>query len=271
MLFGLSSVLGQFAAVPAILVAGGRVICSSMVLLALSLGTKSSLKLHSSKDYALALFAGGILALHWTTFFQSIQTSSVAIGTITFSTFPLFLTILEPLVFRERLRVRSVINGIVLLVGIIVTIPEFSLDDQTTIGILWGMTSSLAYGILSLANRYLSSGYSSRTICLYEQGTAAILLLPAFFLVQVRWTSSSVLSIVAIGVVCTALAHSLYVSAQRKVAAQTAGIISGLETVYGILYAMILLGEFPTLREWMGGAIVLGAALLSSLHFSKVR
>ncbi len=269
MLFGLSSVLGQFADAPAVLVAGGRVICSGIVLLVLSLVAKSSLKLHSGKDYAIALCAGVVLAIHWTTFFQSIQSSSVAIGTITFSTFPLFLTFLEPLVFREKIHVRAVVSAVVLLLGVAITIPEFSLENQTTVGVLWGMVSSLAYGVLSLANRHLSQEYPARTVCLYEQGTAAVVLLPAFFLVEVQWTASTVLSIVTIGVVCTALAHSLYVSAQRKVRAQTAGIISGMETVYGIVYAMLLLGEFPTLRELVGGVVILGTALVSSLYSAR--
>lgn len=265
MLFGLSSVLGQFADAPAVIVAGGRVICSAVVLFLLSLATKTPMKLHSRQDVKLAIFSGVILAIHWTTFFQSIQTSSVAIGTITFSTFPLFLTFLEPAIFREPVRGRSVLSALILLLGVAITIPEFSLENQTTIGVLWGMVSSLAYAILSLANRRLSQDYPARTICLYEQGTAAIVLFPAFFLLKVQWTPSTILSIAAIGFICTAFAHSLYVAAQRKVKAQTAGIISGMETVYGILYAMILLGEFPSLREVIGGAIILTVAILSSL------
>ena len=61
------------------------------------------------------------------------------------------------------------------------------------------------------------------------------------------------------------MAHSLYVAAQKKVKAQTAGIVSGMETVYGILFAMLFLGEVPSLREAIGGAVILGTALLSSL------
>ena len=63
-----------------------------------------------------------------------------------------------------------------------------------------------------------------------------------------------------------AFAYSLYVSAQKGVRAQTAGIISGMETVYGILYALILLREVPSIRELVGGAVILGVALFASLE-----
>ena len=266
MLFGLSAVLGQFVTAPAVIVAGGRVICSSLLLFLLSIAGRASLKLKSRKDYGIAVFAGIVLAVHWTTFFQAIQSSSVAIGTITFSTFPLFLTFLEPLLFREKLKVTSVLSAAVLLLGVFITIPEFSLENQITIGILWGMVSSLSYAVLSLANRYLSRSYAARTVCLYEQGTAAVVLLPAIFFVKTNWTTQNILGISAIGFICTAFAHSLYVAAQRKVKAQTAGIISGMETVYGIVYALLFLGEVPGIRELIGGAVILGVALVISLR-----
>ena len=100
MLFGFSAVLGQFVDAPAVIVAGGRVVCSSILLLVSALLSKRKIRLTRRMDYGIAVIAGIILAIHWTTFFQSIQSSSVAIGTITFSTFPLFLTFLEPLVFH---------------------------------------------------------------------------------------------------------------------------------------------------------------------------
>lgn len=269
MLFGFSAVLGQFVDAPAVVIAGGRVVFSSLTLLLLSLVTRSGLALNRKKDYAVALGTGVVLALHWTTFFQSIQCSTVAIGTITFSAFPLFLTFLEPLVFHEPLRVRSVVSAVVLLLGVGITVPSFSMENETTAGIAFGLVSALAYAVMSLSNRYLAQFYPSRTICLYEQGTAALVLLPALFFLKVQWTTANLAGIAAIGLLCTALAHSLYVAAQRKVKAQTAGVISGMETIYGILFAFLFLKEVPSLRELIGGAVILGVAVFSSLASSK--
>lgn len=52
----------------------------------------------------------------------------------------------------------------------------------------------------------------------------------------------------------------------EKVKAQTAGLISGLETVYGIVYAWILLGEIPTVREVVGGVVIISVAVFTSLQ-----
>ena len=133
MLFGFSGVLAQYVQVPAVLVAMGRVICSSLLLLAISLVKKDKLTLESKKDYALIIGTGVIMAIHWSSFFQAIQVSSVAIGTITFSTFPLFLTFMEPVVFKEKLRARSVISAVILLAGVYITVPEFSVGNKVTV------------------------------------------------------------------------------------------------------------------------------------------
>lgn len=269
MLFGLSGVIGQFVEISSVMVALGRVISSSLLLFLIAIVKKDTLKLNSKKDYSLIVLTGIVMAVHWTTFFQSIQVSSVAIGTITFSTFPLFLTFFEPLIFHEKLRRQSIFTAVILMTGVVITIPEFSIENNTTVGIIWGMICSFTYAIMTLANRYFSSRYTGRIVCLYEQGTAAIVLLPALFITKTQWRTPDIIGVAFIGFICTAFAYSLYVSAQKNVKAQTAGIISGMETVYGILYALLFLGEIPSGRELVGGSVILGVAMYSSLKSDK--
>ena len=265
MLFSFSGIIAQYVEVPSILAAMGRVVCSSTLLFIIAKIKKISLKLDSKKDYVAIVLTGIVLAVHWVTFFHSIQTSTVAIGAITFTTFPLFITFIEPFVFHERLKMKSIIRAVFVLIGVIITVPEFSLDNQMTIGILWGMVSSFTYAIATMANRCFSKKYSSRVVCIYEQGAAAIVLLPSLFLVPAVWRVQDILGIIFVGCICTAFAYSFYITAQRRVKAQTAGIIAGMETVYGIFFAFALLGEIPTVRELIGGAVILGVSIITSL------
>lgn len=113
--------------------------------------------------------------------------------------------------FKEKFRTRSVVSAVILLAGVYITVPEFSVENQVTVGILWGMLSSFTYAIMTLGNRYFSEKYTGRIICLYEQGTAAIVLLPALWLVKAEWRPVDIAGVAAIGFVCTAIAYSLYV------------------------------------------------------------
>jgi drug/metabolite transporter (DMT)-like permease len=81
----------------------------------------------------------------------------------------------------------------------------------------------------------------------------------------VRLSSRDLALLVILGVVCTAIAHTLFIQGMRQIRAQTASIISSLEPVYGIVLAFVLLGEVPTSRTLAGGAVILAAVLFVTL------
>ncbi|MFR3272759.1 MAG: hypothetical protein ACLTQI_02250 [Slackia sp.] len=55
----------------------------------------------------------------------------------------------------------------------------------------------------------------------------------------------------------------------RTVKVRTAGIITGLESVYGVVAALLFLGEIPGVREVIGGAVILAVALYSTLASTR--
>jgi drug/metabolite transporter (DMT)-like permease len=77
------------------------------------------------------------------------------------------------------------------------------------------------------------------------------------------------LLLAVLGIVFTALAHTLFIQGLRGVKAQTASLISSLEPVYGIVFAALLLAEIPTPRTLLGGALILGVVLYSSWRSSR--
>ena len=265
MLCGLAGVIGKFVSVPAILVTFGRVFFSSIFLLIIILIKKDNWKL-KKRDYSYVIVAGIILAIHWFTFLQAIQIATVAIGTITFATFPIFVTFLEPLIYHEKLEIKNVTIAIIMFAGVLITVPEFSLANQMTLGIVVGMISAFSYAILCLFNRYLSLNYSGTIICLYEQGVATIILFPTIFFVTTTINSLDLGAIIFLGIVCTAIAHSIYVNSLKKIKVQTASIISSMESVYSIIFAFLLLNEMMAFKELLGGLIIIGVAIYLSFN-----
>lgn len=265
MLFGLAGVIGKFVGLSAIFITFARAFFSTVFLLIVMLIKRENILLNNRNDYYLIVLAGVIMAIHWFTFLQAIDMATVAVGTITFSTFPLFVTFLEPFFYKEKLKLKNIIVAIVMLLGILITIPEFSLKNQMTSAIVIGMIGSLSYALLCLINRYFSKSYDGKMICLYEQGVAAFVLLPSLFIVEINLTIVDFLALVFLGIVCTAIAHSIYISSLKKIKVHTASIISGMESVYSIVLALILLHEMPSMKEIFGGALVLMTAFYASL------
>ena len=268
-LFGLSGLFARYVGLPAVIIALGRVFFASTAMYALFRYRGKSIRLDQGRDMAVLAAAGILLAVHWTAFFLSVQVSTVAIAVLTFSTFPLFITFLEPFIFAERIRIADVICACVMFTGVIIIVPEFHLSNSMTKGIIWGMTCSLTYAALSLTNRKYVKKYSGRLIAFYEQGTATLVLLPALFLYKPSFTVTDISLLVLLGVLFTAGAHSMFINGMKHVRAQTAGMVSSLESVYGIAAAAIFLGEIPSFNELAGGILILAAALYSTLKASK--
>lgn len=254
---------------PAIEITFARVFFSSMTLFLLSFITKQNIKIKNKKHLLLLIGAGLILAIHWWSFLYAIQISSVAIGTITFSSFPLFIIFLEIVFLHEKLHSKDILFCLLILLGVFITVPAFLLENQSFQGIIIGMISAFSYALLTLMNRYFSNIYSSITISLYEQSSAAVVLLPTLFIIQTVPTLTEIGGLIFLGVVTTALAHTLFISSLKQIPAYLAGIISSLETVYSIVLAIILFQEFPATREILGAIIIITTVIMAQLKYKK--
>jgi drug/metabolite transporter (DMT)-like permease len=64
------------------------------------------------------------------------------------------------------------------------------------------------------------------------------------------------------GLVCTAVAYTLWIEGTRRVRVEHVTILGYIEPVAGPLLAVFLVGQLPTAWTVIGGALILGAGLL---------
>lgn len=269
LLFGLTGVFGKLITLPSIILVLGRVIFSFLSILIYMKTAGHNIKLKEKKHFFNFILLGVLLAFHWTTFYESIKLSTVAIGLLTFSTFPMFATFIEPYFFKERLQVSDIVTAVVTFIGIFFVVPEFEFGNEMTMGAILGILSGFSYAFLSVMNRKFTKDYSGAMIALCEQGVASVLLLPFFFTVQPVVSMSNLLLTVLLGTVFTALPHTLFIGGMKYVKTQTAGIITCLEPLYGIILAAVLIHEIPNMKVITGGVIILGTVLYSTLKSKK--
>src|SRR5262245_16204752 len=211
-LFGLAGLFGKLLSVAPVIIVLGRVVFACLPLLLASLVWKLPLRPPSGRSLLAFAALGVLLAVHWTTFFQSVQVSSVAVALITFSTFPVFVALLEPPLFREKLRAADVVLAALALAGVVILVPSFEAGDRVTQGVIWGVASGLTFALLSLLNRHYVRQQSGITIALYQDAFAVAALLPFVLPQWPALTARQVLLLAALGVLCTAVAHSLFIA-----------------------------------------------------------
>ncbi len=81
---------------------------------------------------------------------------------------------------------------------------------------------------------------------------------------------ASIWPIVMLGIGSSGIAYTLQIIAQSRISPAVAAIIMSLESVFGLLSGVIVLGETMNTRQYIGCAIVFVAVLLSQLDFSEL-
>lgn len=266
-----AALFAKLVPVSPMVLTAGRTAFGSLALLLFALATRAALRIGSTRDLLAILLSGLVLAIHWFTFFLSIQESSVAIALLAFATFPLFTTFLEPMIEGVRPQRDDVLTAILVTAGLVLVTPSFDVSDRMTQGLLWGIASALAFAVLSLMSRTYSGRYPAPSIAFYQQGFAALCTLPLALQWEGTLTAAHVRDLVVLGVVFTALVQGLVVASLRQLRAQTASVVFGLEPVYGIALAWLVIDEAPGLRTLAGGALILGAVLWASLKIRRPR
>lgn len=258
-MIALSALFGKWLTIDATAIAFSRAaIAVGVLVLFIKLFSKTSLVVGKKNLVYLAL-TGALLAGHWVSFFGSIQLTTVAIGLVTFATFPLFVSLFEPLLFGEKLHKRSIVQALITLLGLYLLVPIERVDQSMMLGIGIGLLSAFIYACFAIANRKLVKRVAVTKVALYQNLFAALTLLPLMALHAPTFTEQDIWLIIALGVICTAMANSLFNYALRGIDAKSVSIVVSLEPIYGIIAAYFLLDERLSLMMIIGGGLVLVA------------
>ncbi|HSO20842.1 MAG TPA: DMT family transporter [Desulfosarcina sp.] len=265
-LFGLAGLFGKWLALPAWGIVLGRTVFAAAAL-GLVLFISGERRLPGERG-TVAQFAllGLILAAHWTTFFHAIQVSSVAVGLLSFSTFPVFITVIEPYWFNEKRRAIDMVTTVLVVAGIGIMIYPSPLGGRIYAGVWWGTLSGFTFALLSLLNRKWVRQYPPAVIALYQNAVAAASLSPMLLGPDLHLDGAQVGLLALLGVVCTAFSHALFIRGLTVVRTQLASVIACLEPVYGIIFAYLLLRERPSAYTVAGGMVILLATVVATLR-----
>ena len=214
---------------------------------------------------------GLILAFHWIAFFKSIQLGSVALAVLTFSTFPLFTIFLAPIFNEGKIRFKSLLFAFITVLGIAVMLPFEDLYGNYLNGLIWGILSAISFALLTLLNKRNLIKYDPIELSFWQNLSATLFLLPTLFIYEINLNAQEHLYWILLGIIFTALSHSLFVNSLKSFSAQKAGLFAALEPVYSVLFAMLFLGAYPSLKEIIGGIIILTAVFTNQFLINNSR
>ncbi|MFL2737862.1 MAG: DMT family transporter [bacterium] len=264
----LTGLFGKFLTIAPLLIVQGRSIFAFGTLLIALVFMRKKLFFKDYREWIWLMVSGSILGIHWIAFFEAIQVSTVAIGLLSFASYPLFTTLLEPLFFKEVLRRQNVVAALIVICGLAIMAtsseePNAIISGSVIQGLLWGLLAGFGFSVLTLLNRGYVRNHSPLLLTCWQNGFAALVLLPwslseSWMISGKEWSLLFIL-----GVICTVGGHTLLINGLRHVKAQIASLlIAGLEPVGAIVFALFLLGEIPSLQTLLGGLLIVGTTFL---------
>ncbi len=272
-LFGSSSLFGKLINQPAFAIVTGRVLLSVTIMYIIFKVKKISINLKERSNYLKVLLLGVILSVHWVLFYHSVQVSTVAISLLTFSTCPIFATFIEPLFFRtEKLKKQNILVAFWAFLGVVIVVPKIDMGGTMFQGFVEGILAGFTFALVSVLERKYVKELEGIVISFYEQLIVFIILLPICIFTGINKVSTSdILYLIIFSVVFTLLSRYCYINGLKGVSAQTASVLTSLEPIYGIVLAAFILNETPTIKEVIGGIVIISAVIYSSVVYSKTK
>ena len=116
---GFTAILGELITVSAVPLVWFRMLIAFILVFIYIKVSKTDISI-SPKSVIKLFVAGIIIALHWITFFGSIDASNVSIALAMFSTGAFFASIVEPIVFKRKTNWYEIVFGILVMIGIFI-------------------------------------------------------------------------------------------------------------------------------------------------------
>ena len=175
------------------------------------------------------------------------------------ATSPMFGALCSALLLGERLSARRILGLAVGVVGVALVTQPAPVAELHYRALCAAIFAAFCYGLIATYIKRWASAVPSRGMAVGSQLAAGILLIPFIPL----WPPAAapgplvVGSILALGLVCTAVAYVLYFRLIADLGATGGLTVTYLIPVFGVLWGAVFLGEAVTLTMLAGGALVI--------------
>lgn len=272
-IWGFTAILGALISLDAIPLVWYRMSLAVIFIVLYFIIKKKSFKV-DTKGVFKFLLTGIIIALHWIFFFKAIKVSNVSVALVTMSTGAFFVSLIEPIFFRRRIKPLEIILGLIVIFGLYII---FNFESQYKLGIIYALISSFLSALFSVFNGIFIKKYSGETISLYQL-FFGVLVISIYLLFTNKFSISFFevarldwLYLVVLSSVCTAYAFIASVNVMKYISPYTVMLTINLEPIYAIILALFIFGDKEKMNPefYFGAFIVLFVVLLNGIIKNK--
>ena len=257
-----SAILVRWSTAPSmVLVMYRMIVAVGLLSPGVLLRCRDELKALKKKDWLMSAAAGCCLGLHFTFYFESVRTTSIAAAVVLSDTEVLFVALGSILLLRKKLsRQCWLAVGLAFVGAVMVALSGGTGGESGLLGNIFALLSAL---LLAL---YTTIGASTRQ---RMSNTAYTFVAYAFAAVTVAvvavasgtplagYGANNWLTALGMAVLCTLLGHSIFTWGLEYLPPAYISTVKLLEPVFAAVWGMLLFRESPTLLVVVGGIIVI--------------
>ncbi len=251
----------------------------SLLIFIVLTGKLSQIVPRRKKKYLLLL--GLINTFTIFSYFTCIKYTSFSVAILMLYTAPMYVTILSPLVLKEKITKKGVVALILSLTGLLFIIDTGNVvaglslgmnggngGGSYLLGIAAGILSGFAFGSEIVIIRYIKDDYSSVALLFWYTLIGVVLLLPLSGGVPDAVIIDNMPMLIFFGIINTALAALLYVSGISQIEAQKGSILALLEPVSGIFFDFTIVHTPLIMNTVIGCVFILFGAYIAVMEKS---
>lgn len=221
------------------------------------------------KELPLLLASGVAIGINWILLFEAYKYTTVSVATLSYYFAPVIVTLVCPILFKEKLTKKQFICFFMSTVGLVLITGLGEVGGgKDFIGILFGLGAAAFYATVILLNKFIRNVEGIHRTLL--QFIAAVVTLVPYVLLTGGVTLGGLngfgwANLLIVGLIHTGVTYCMYFSSLKELPGQKAAILSYIDPLVAVLISVTILGESMTLWQVIGGVLILGFTLWNEI------
>jgi len=214
------------------------------------------------------------MAFNWILLFEAYNYTTVSVATLSYYFAPVIVTLLCPVLFKEKMGVKQWVCFIMSTVGIVLITGIGSLDTGSNhfLGILCGLGAACLYATVILLNKFIRDVDGIHRTFLQFVSAVVVLCPYVLFTSGINLSgldTKGIVLLLTVGLVHTGITYCMYFSSLKELTGQKAAILSYIDPLVAVLCSVLILHETMTVTQIIGGVLILGFALWNEITPKK--
>lgn len=221
------------------------------------------------KEVPLLLASGIAMGINWILLFEAYKYTTVSAATLSYYFAPVIVTVVCPILFREKLTGRQILCFVMSTAGLVLITGIGDMGNgKDLIGILFGLGAAVFYASDILLNKFIRNVEGIHRTFL--QFVAAVVVLLPYVLLSGGITIGTLggigwVNLLIVGLIHTGVTYCMYFSSLKELPGQKAAILSYIDPLVAVLVSVTVLGETMTIWQGIGGILILGFTLWNEI------